>query len=632
MCGLCGYFQLTSNNSRPDLVAMTESLRHRGPDGIGTWTAPQHPCGLGHVRLAIIDLGGGTQPMLSHDGRYVIAFNGEIYNFQELTQKLAAKGHTFATRSDTEVILEAYRAWGRDCLQYFRGMFAFALYDTHTQTVVLARDRTGIKPLYYHPRPDGVIFGSEIKAILQNKDVPRRLNGPALVDFLSLGYPLVPKTCFRDIFELEPGTWLEASRSGIAQGRFWSWSRDPADWSEEESIEQAGRAISGSLREHLIADVPIAAFLSGGIDSSLLVATLVQELGVRIDTFHVRFSEAKYDESPYARQVANHLGTRHHEIVIEDSRADIELVDKILAFFDQPFGDSSAIPSYLVCRAIRQHVKVAIGGDGGDEMFGGYPRFYHADVAKGLGHLPGFCLRWARGLAGVVGRFAPATARKSLRLLSAAAAQNGNRLIHLSSYSGADQVRSILAPDIAERVQDYSPSLTPDRISSTDPGGKEFMEATVRYALPGDYLRKVDMMSSAHGLEVRVPFLGEHVLNFSARLPTHHLYNRRVKKPLLRKLTSARLPKEVACKRKTGFEIPLDTWLGKSGRKQVAQRLTSSNSLLPCVVEPAYTKQLVDSFVNQSWDHSQASRFNLYQRVYLLWSLDRWLETWRPTL
>jgi hypothetical protein len=216
--------------------------------------------------------------------------------------------------------------------------------------------------------------------------------------------------------------------------------------------------------------------------------------------------------------------------------------------------------------------------------------------------------------------------------LSAAAAHDGNRLIHLSSYSGTDQVRNILSPELAAGIRDYSPSLTTDLRPFSNPGGKEFMEATVRYALPGDYLRKVDMMSSAHGLEVRVPFLGEHVLNFSARIPTHHLYNRRIKKPLLRKLTSARLPKEVATKRKAGFEIPLDTWLGATGRRQVAEKLTSRQSLLPSIVNPAYTTQLVNSFVNQSWDHSQASRFNVYQRVYLLWALDRWMETWRPSI
>lgn len=632
MCGICGYYQLTPQTSAEQLTAMADSLRHRGPDGTGIWTKLGHPCGLGHVRLAIIDLAGGAQPMQSTDERFVIAFNGEIYNYPELRQELSDRGHVFATHSDTEIILEAYRAWGRECLQRFRGMFAFALYDTQTKSLFLARDRTGIKPLYYHPQPDGgIVFGSEIKAVMRQGNAPRRLNPEALVDYLCLGYPLVPNTCFRDVFELEPGTWLEVSPRGKSQGRFWSWSRSPAAYSEELALELAKQAISDSLKEHLIADVPIAAFLSGGIDSSLLVATLVQELGVRIATFHVRFADAQYDESSYARQVAEHLGTEHHEIIVEDSRADIELVEKVLDWFDQPFADSSAIPSYLVCQAIRQHVKVAIGGDGGDEMFGGYPRFYYADVAKGLGKLPHFCLSAAMAMAGASGRLAPTAARKSTRLLSAAAARNGARLMWLSTYSDVKQVRQILAPDIAAVATKYSPSLLAHN-ASVDPGGNEFIEATVRYALPGDYLRKVDMMSSAHGLEVRVPFLGEHVLRFSSRLPTQFLYNRRIKKPLLRKLGSQRLPQKVATKRKTGFEIPLDTWLGPLGRRIVADKLTSPHSLLSGVVKPSYTKQLVDSFVSQDWDRSQASRFNLYQRVYMLWSLNRWLENWRPCL
>ena len=410
MCGICGFYH--SKDARLALTrlrAMTDSLRHRGPDGQAIWLHLQRSVGLGHTRLSIIDLEGGKQPMVSADDRHIIAFNGEIYNYQSVQQQLEALGHHFRTHSDTEVLLEAYKRWGAACLERLRGMFAFAVYDRVDDTLFLARDRTGIKPLYYHAGSRGFYFASELKAILTVPDIARRLSYRALADYLVFGYPLLPDTFFHDIKELEPGAWLQISPSGIIRGRFWNWQREPAFFHEEEALERTEEAITQSLREHLISDVPIGALLSGGIDSSLLVAILVKVLGQDIQTFTVGFADSAYDESPYARQVAKHLGTRHHEIRLDTATPDLSIVDEVLCQFDQPFGDSSAIPTFLICREIRKFVKVVIGGDGGDEMFGGYERFRHADLAKRVGVLPGWCLQAYRQTTRRLRRLAPST-------------------------------------------------------------------------------------------------------------------------------------------------------------------------------------------------------------------------------
>ena len=391
MCGLCGFFDLrTEESPRQLLEAMTASLQHRGPDGSEIWVECDHRVGLGHTRLAVIDLEHGQQPMHSADGRYVIVLNGEIYNFKELRLELESEGHRFSTDSDTEVLLVSFARWRENCLIRLRGMFAFAIFDRIDRSLFLARDRTGMKPLYYHTGPQGFMFASELKALLAASAMPRRLHYPALAEFLLLSYTIPPKTFFEDIHELAPGTWLSMGHGGLRRGRYWTWTRRPADWPEALALDISEQAIVGSLTEHLVSDVPVGAFLSGGIDSSVLIALLAKVLGKRLPTFTVAFDAAGYDESPYARMVAQALGTEHHEIALKSGEGNLSLVDNILDHFDQPFGDSSAIPTFLICQEVRKSVKVVIGGDGADEMFGGYRRFWHADLARTIGRLPGW--------------------------------------------------------------------------------------------------------------------------------------------------------------------------------------------------------------------------------------------------
>lgn len=633
MCGICGFFNISSPCDLPAVLsAMTASLAHRGPDGTGTWLSPEMNVGLGHTRLAIIDITGGRQPIHSADGRFVIVFNGELYNFRSLRKELEGLGHRFRTSSDTEVLLEAYVRWGPACLQRFHGMFAVAIYDTQAREVFLARDRTGIKPLYYHGGPSGFLFGSEIKAILQVPGIPRRFNYQAFADFVVLGYPLVPKTMFSDVSELEPGTWLRVSRQGMEKRRFWSWRQLPDAIGEADALEQTQTALTESLREHLVSDVPIGVLLSGGIDSSLLVAFLAKVLGEDVETFTVSFAEAAYDESQYAGLVARSLGVRHQQIVLGPQLADISLTENILDQFDQPFADSSAIPTYFICRQIRKSAKVAIGGDGGDEMFGGYRRFSHADMAKLVGTLPRSWLQVSQTTLGRIAGIVPHLSRMGKRFLRSAASRDEGRLIALSCYTFPDQLPEFIEPPVMKNIGKYVPSLSLNGNGTINPGGREFVDSTVRYALPGDYLRKVDVMSSAHGLEVRVPFLGEHVLECAAKIPVHLKYSRTRNKIILRKLAGRYLPKAVVEKPKGGFGIPLDTWLGRNGREEVRSILLSRSARIHDLIRQEYSESLLSEFVEQNWNASRQSRFNTYQQVYMLWSLERWLQRWRPSL
>ena len=505
--------------------------------------------------------------MQSWDDTYVIVINGEIYNYRELRSELKACGHRFHTHSDTEVVMEAYRRWGVDCLMRLRGMFAFALHDTKNGETFLARDRTGIKPLYYFDGASGFAFASEIKAILALPGVPRRLDPLALADYLVLGYPLFPRTMFADIREFPPGHFLRIDDSKRHWGEYWRWQHRPAAervTSFDEALALTREALIASVREHLIADVPVGAQLSGGINSSLIAAIASKELGRKISTFTVKFNEASFDESPVARETAHLLGTDHHELHLD--RGGIDLVGQVIDQFDQPFANFSAIPSWLLSAEILKSCKVVLSGDGGDEMFGGYPRFANADLARRFGGLVApFEGMIERALPIVV--IKPDIVRAARRMLRAAAARNNGRLRALSCYVWAANLPTVLAPNLAACLPPDPVPYPPDQ-QLDDPGGQEFVDTTIRYALPGDYLRKVDIASSAHGLEVRVPFLGDHVLACSSKIENGIKYNRRSNKLLLRRMAAEYLPASVTDRGKSGFGIPLNSWICATDRER----------------------------------------------------------------
>ncbi len=629
MCGICGFYSPNRGLNGERLKKATECLVHRGPDGLQIWKHPEELAGFGHTRLAIIDLETGQQPMHSPDGRFVIVFNGEIYNFRDLRAELEALGHRFRTRSDTEVLLNAYRQWGADCLARLNGMFAFAVFDNEQRKLLLARDRTGIKPLYYYHGPKGFIFGSELKSLLAWPEVPRRADVQALTDFLMLGYPLPPATCFRDCRELEPGSFLEFSGDQLRVTRYWRWQRHEEESNGSDPLERLDYDLRTAVREHLVSDVSLGAFLSGGIDSSLLVALCAAEGGPKLRTFNVKFGETAYDESTYARAVAAHVGTEHHEVILQTSDGDLETVAQVLDQFDQPLGDSSAVPTYLICREIQKHVKVVIGGDGGDEMFGGYPRFMHADVIEIMRRIPRWSLRMIERALQTKIWPGEDIRRQGLRLVGAAKENVELGLVTLCSILRAKELQTVFHPHIAAQLRGYVP-----RFGSSNghrrSGGAELIDATVDCTLPADYLRKVDIMSSAHGLEVRVPFLSNRILEFAQKLPNRMKYTLRTNKVLLRKLARRYLPQRIATKRKQGFGVPFDTWIGDNGRKEISSALLCPSSPIRDVVRAEYLGCLANQFANRIWDHSEISRYSLYQRTYALWSFERWLTRWRP--
>jgi len=631
MCGICGLVGYGPATGPATVREMTAALAHRGPDAQAVWCDAQGRCSLGHVRLSIIDLEGGAQPMHSADGRYTIVFNGEIYNFQLLRKELEQSGHVFRTRSDTEVLLEAYAEWGLDALPRLGGMFAFAIFDAVEGSLVVARDRVGIKPLYYHYADGKLAFASEIKSLFKMPGLPRRLDYPALVDYLTLGYPIAPATFFADVRELPPGRWLKICCGKMREGSYWVWRREEQDWSEAEALAKSKETLLAALEEHMIADVPVGAMLSGGIDSSLLVSLLARELGVRVETFTVSFGDRGYDESSYAHLVAKHLGLVHRRVSVpSDSISELDEIHTVLDLFDQPFADSSAIPTHLLSRELRKYVKVAIGGDGGDETFGGYPRIYQADVACRLGRCPAPLLAAAESLIRPMGYFVPSMARQLGRMVRAARHQGQQRIFDLL-YNDPRRIPEILTKDAVGRTNGYSPRLISADCDGRSLDGRDMIDATMNVSLPGDYLRKVDVTSMAHGLEVRVPFLGKRVLELATRIPhcwKHPQRNRG--KILLRRMLREYLPDEITGRDKLGFSIPLDTSLALDKRQAIEAMLTSRDARIRALIDPEFTRKIARAFVTGKWSRLQWSRYVVSQNTYMLWALERWLQKWDP--
>ena len=629
MCGIAGFY-LTGHPgaAEPALEQMGSSIRHRGPDDMRLWRNPARSAGLISTRLSIIDIELGIQPMTSLCGSYTIAFNGEIYNFAAVKQELEKAGSRFRTNSDTEVVLEAYRYWGPSALSHLRGMYAIALYDRRNDLLFLARDPTGIRPLYYTNAGGWLLFASEPKALFASNVIRPTIDPSGVANYLVLGYLPAPETAFRGVRELPAGSFASVRRDELTLHRHWHWERREQSWDEVEAVDRAELTLTESLREHLVADVPIGALLSGGIDSSLLVALLVKRVGIKLDTFSVRFHDAGYNEADSARQVADALGTRHHEVVIDSDAGSLDLVNAVLDQFDQPFADSSAIPTYLLSQAVRRHVKVVLGGDGGDEVFGGYPRFFHADIACRLGHAPATMLSTALMLARFARGWWPDRMRAIRKMLRASAQRDVYRLEILSCYNATSLLPTIMQPEFFEQIRPEG--LCTKLQTPHDPGGRDFVDATVEVALPGDYLRKVDFMAGAHGLEVRLPYLGQQVLEYGQALPHRLRYSGRHNKIVLREIARRYLPPEVVRRPKQGFGIPLDSWLGVRGRREVGEMLQSRTARIRHLIRPEWVRALCQPFVTETRDAAVWSRFMLYQQIYMLWSLERWLQKWSP--
>jgi asparagine synthase (glutamine-hydrolysing) len=562
MCGIAGKLNFDPANpvNGEQLRAMTTVIAHRGPDSDGFYVGPG--IGLGHRRLSIIDLATGDQPLANEDHTIWVVFNGEIYNFAEIRSDLAAAGHRFRTHSDTEVIVHAYEQWGDRAVERFRGMFAFALWDEPRRRLLLVRDRIGVKPLYYAATASGITFGSEIKALLEDPDVPRDWSAEALDAYLTLQYIPTPQTMYTSIWKLPAAHYLVAERGRVTVRKYWdlmfTGDGDPAR--EDEYLDRLDALVTESVRLRMISDVPLGAFLSGGIDSSAVVAAMVGTGGGRVVTTSVGFDEGRFNELEYARTVAQHLGTEQHEKIVRPDIAD--LLPKLAWHLDEPFADSSAVPTYYVSKAAREQVTVALSGDGGDELWAGYARHrveqWELNARHYLGTRAG---RLVGKLAGHVPLSLKGT--RSLRHLALSPADACAQK-HAYGLFESGQRRALYASDFGDAVRDADPfvgfRLAYDSCSSADPLDRA-LYVDVKTYLVDDIMTKVDKMSMAVSLESREPLLDHKLLEFAATVPTALKLKNGRSKYLLRRLLERRIPKSIVDRPKHGFEAPTGEWL-----------------------------------------------------------------------
>jgi asparagine synthase (glutamine-hydrolysing) len=562
MCGIAG--KLNFDAARPIdrgcLAAMTCAVSHRGPDAASHYVGAG--IGLGHRRLSIIDLFTGDQPLANADRTIWVIFNGEIYNFAGIRSELESFGYQFRTRSDTEVIVHAYEQWGDDAVDRFRGMFAFALWDEPKRRLLLVRDRLGVKPLYYCTTPSGITFGSEIKSLLEDPDVPRDWAPEALDAYLTLQYVPSPQTIYRSIWKLPPGYLLVAERGAVSTRRYWdlTFTGDGRAEREDEYLEQLHSLVNESVKLRLVSDVPLGAFLSGGIDSSAVVAAMVDTSAGRVVTTTVGFDEFGFNELEYAQTVARHLDVEQHQTIVRPDVAD--LLPRLAWHFDEPFGDSSAVPTYYVSKAAREHVTVALTGDGGDELWAGYARHrverWELNARRWLGPIGSM-------LAGRLGRGIPLSVKgaRSLRHLALPPAEACARK-HVYGLFDADARKALYSTDFAAAVRHGDPLASfraaYDACSSTDPLDRA-LYVDVKTYLVDDILTKVDRMSMAVSLEAREPLLDHKLVEFAAAVPMSLKLKNGRSKYLLRRLLERRIPRAIVDRPKQGFEAPTGEWL-----------------------------------------------------------------------
>jgi asparagine synthase (glutamine-hydrolysing) len=615
VCGIAGLAALDGAAVDPaPLTAMCDTLHHRGPDDAGSWS--EGPVALGARRLSIIDLAGGHQPMASEDGGVVVVQNGEIYNHEALREELRAAGHTFATRCDTEVLVHGHEEWGEGLLERLRGMFAIAVWDARARRLLLARDRFGIKPLYWSAQGGVLSFGSELKA-LRVLGLREEIDVDALEAYLAFNAIPAPLTIFRGIHKLGPGQLLSFTSGGSPEVREWCRPMPAAadrlrGESEEELAEEVRARLRDSVRAHLVADVPVGVFLSGGVDSGALAALAAQETEGRVSTFSIGFEEQSFDELAGARLVAERYGTDHHERVLRVGGGEVvDLLPEIVAAFDEPFADSSALPTYLVSRLAGEHVKVALSGEGGDELFGGYHTYVADLLAPRLAPL-------ARLARPFVERIPSSSRRVSLDYK----ARRFVRAAHLPPLERHHGFKEILAPELRTalldgmRTRPPADPLDPWREHWAATAGAEelarLQELDLNLYLPSDLLVKTDRASMAHSLEARVPFLDPHVAELALALPTRMKVRGRQKKVLLRRAMEPLLPPEVVHGAKRGFSIPAAAWL-RGDLEPFARDVLGQARL----VDRDVALRLLDEHVARRDDHSRP-----------LWGL-LCLELWR---
>lgn len=623
MCGIVG---VVNNGGRAVdrlvLEKMNRAIIHRGPDDDGFFV--NENVGLAMRRLSIIDLAGGRQPIHNADKTKWIVFNGEIYNYQELRKGLEERGHRFYTNSDTEAIVHLYDEYGAKCLDHLRGMFAIAIWDTVEKSLFLARDRVGKKPLLYAHLPNGdLIFGSEFSAVLEHPAISRAVDYRAIDAYLSYLCVPAPMTAFEQIRKLEPGHWLKWKDGQIVTERYWlpDFSRK-IKISEEDAIEETTRILGESTRLRMISEVPLGAFLSGGVDSSTIVALMARESSEPVKTFSIGFEEQDFSELKYARRVAEHVGAEYNEFIVRPDA--LEVLPALVEHYGEPYADSSAIPTYYVARETRKHVTVALNGDGGDESFAGYERYAAMQIAehyrkipaalrkilveKTIGLLPASNLKRSR-------------VRDAKRFIQAANLPKIERYFRWVSTFNRDAKKELYADEFLELA---GPGEASEYIEGwfAKSNGSGILDAALltdqMNYLPNDLLVKVDIAAMANSLEARSPFLDHKLIEFAASLPESMKMKRFETKSLLKKVAARLVPSEVVYRRKMGFGVPIGDWFRGGMKEFVREALLSEKSLQRGIIHPEAMRRYVDEHTGAKQDHAF--------QIWTLLMLELWFQ------
>ncbi len=598
------------------LDRMCRSIVHRGPDEQGAEVLGRAAVGM--RRLSIIDLAGGQQPMSGCDARVRLVFNGEIYNFKELQRDLEARGHKFRTRSDTEAIVHAYEEFGDACVERLRGMFAFAVWDARTERLFVARDRAGEKPLYYTTTPGGTfVFGSELKCLLEHPEVERETDPAALDAYLTLGYVPEPLSVFQGVRKLEAGHRLVLEKGRVSTESYWDFptETDERPRREEEYVEELRARLEESVRMMLVADVPLGAFLSGGVDSSTIVGLMSRATNAPVKTFSIGFREDSFDELKYARLAARHFETDHRELIVTPDVC--QLVDELVRHFDEPFADQSSIPTYLVSKLAREHVKVVLSGDGGDELFAGYTRYAVEQGRASFARLPRLM---RRGLMAPLAAQLPHGARGRNFLHNVALDPAERYLDNVSTFNALGK-RALYTEDFRRALAGRDTAAEIFRAhgarANAADGVSPLLYLDAKTYLPGDILTKVDRMSMAASLEARVPLLEHKLIEFVSRMPASLKMRGGASKYIFKRAVRGLVPDEILDRPKQGFGVPIGEWINRELRERIRDTFADPRTRARGVFDPAYVDVLLDEHERGRRNHSNA-----------LWSLFV-LELWQ---
>jgi asparagine synthase (glutamine-hydrolysing) len=617
MCGIAGYYSAEKVFSPENLKEMTSCLAHRGPDADGYFA--DEIAGLGNRRLKVIDLSEqANQPIYSDDNRYVIVYNGEVYNYKEVAAevKTANNSVVFKTNSDTEIILKAFIQFGTDFVQKLNGMFAFAIYDRIARELYIYRDRLGVKPLYYYYDGKKFAFASELKALVLLKQIPLEINYGAIHEFLHLGYIPFPNSIYKGISKLEAGHYLKISEKPVTNQSYWNIEyklKDETIADENTALIQLGELLTSSVRYQMKSDVPYGVFLSGGIDSSLITAIAVEQSGGTVNTFSIGFEEARFNEAEHAKRVATHLKTAHQEFIVSYKDA-LPLVDTMVSIYDEPYADTSAIPAMLVSKMARQHVTVALSGEGGDELFFGYGAY------KWAGLLNKNVWRTLRQPLSAALKMFPETRYQKASMLFDYPSDGDRVPSHIFSQEqfmfSDKELNDLLLPPCNDGgyIDDDIANMSKRKL---EPSEYQAM-FDIKYYLPDDLLTKMDRASMQYSLEARVPYLDHRLVEFALNLSPQLKVKNGITKYLLKQLLYKKLPKEFFRRRKQGFSIPLRIWLQNELRYLIDEYLDKTTIERFAIVRYDTVREMKEDFF--------AGKDYLYNRLWLLIVLHKWLD------